>query len=152
MTIPAIRFDRLGQVFSTRSGQTEALRDVSFEVARHEFLAILGPSGCGKSTLLRMIAGLLAPSSGSLQVFGHPVTEPRDDIGIVFQKPTLLPWATVEDNVLFPARHKRGRVSAEERQRAGELLRMVGLGALPPGFQMNCPAACSNGLVLRGPC
>ncbi|HBF28028.1 ATP-binding cassette domain-containing protein, partial [Rhizobium sp.] len=74
MATPAIRFDRLGQVFSTRSGQTEALRNVSFEVARHEFLAILGPSGCGKSTLLRMIAGLLQPSSGSLEVFGHPVT------------------------------------------------------------------------------
>ncbi|BCH61200.1 ABC transporter ATP-binding protein [Agrobacterium vitis] len=145
MTIPAIRFDRLGQVFSTRSGQTEALRDVSFEVARHEFLAILGPSGCGKSTLLRMIAGLLAPSSGSLQVFGHPVTEPRDDIGIVFQKPTLLPWATVEDNVLFPARHKRGRVSAEERQRAGELLRMVGLG----GFASRLPDELSGGMQQR---
>ncbi|MCF1445701.1 ABC transporter ATP-binding protein [Agrobacterium vitis] len=145
MTIPAIRFDRLGQVFSTRSGQTEALRDVSFEVARHEFLAILGPSGCGKSTLLRMIAGLLAPSSGSLQVFGHPVTEPRDDIGIVFQKPTLLPWATVEDNVLFPARHKRGRVSAEERQRAGELLRMVGL----EGFASRLPDELSGGMQQR---
>ncbi|MCF1460714.1 MULTISPECIES: ABC transporter ATP-binding protein [Rhizobium/Agrobacterium group] len=145
MTMPAIRFDRLGQVFSTRSGQTEALRDVSFEVARHEFLAILGPSGCGKSTLLRMIAGLLAPSSGSLQVFGHPVTEPRDDIGIVFQKPTLLPWATVEDNVLFPARHKRGRVSAEERQRAGELLRMVGL----EGFASRLPDELSGGMQQR---
>ncbi|OHZ41989.1 ABC transporter ATP-binding protein [Agrobacterium vitis] len=145
MTIPAIRFERLGQVFSTRSGQTEALRDVSFEVARHEFLAILGPSGCGKSTLLRMIAGLLAPSSGSLQVFGHPVTEPRDDIGIVFQKPTLLPWATVEDNVLFPARHKRGRVSAKERQRAGELLRMVGL----EGFASRLPDELSGGMQQR---
>ncbi|MCF1465697.1 ABC transporter ATP-binding protein [Agrobacterium vitis] len=145
MAVPAIRFDRLGQVFSTRSGQTEALRDVSFEVARHEFLAILGPSGCGKSTLLRMIAGLLAPSSGSLQVFGHPVTEPRDDIGIVFQKPTLLPWATVEDNVLFPARHKRGRVSAEERQRAGELLRMVGL----EGFASRLPDELSGGMQQR---
>ncbi|KAA3518788.1 ABC transporter ATP-binding protein [Agrobacterium vitis] len=145
MAVPAIRFDRLGQVFSTRSGQTEALRDVSFEVARHEFLAILGPSGCGKSTLLRMIAGLLAPSSGSLQVFGHPVIEPRDDIGIVFQKPTLLPWATVEDNVLFPARHKRGRVSAEERQRAGELLRMVGL----EGFASRLPDELSGGMQQR---
>lgn len=102
MAMPAIRFDRLGQVFETRSGRTEALRDVSFDVARHEFVSILGPSGCGKSTLLRMIAGLLKPTSGSVDVFGLPVTAPRDDIGIVFQKPTLLPWATVEDNVVFP--------------------------------------------------
>jgi NitT/TauT family transport system ATP-binding protein len=145
MTTPAIRFDRLGQVFSTRSGQTEALSNVSFEVARHEFLAILGPSGCGKSTLLRMIAGLLQPSSGALEVFGHPVTEPRDDIGIVFQKPTLLPWATVEDNVLFPARHKRGRVTAEERQRAGELLHMVSLD----GFASRLPDELSGGMQQR---
>ena len=122
MTTPAIRFDTLGQVFQTRTGATEALRDISFEVARHEFLAILGPSGCGKSTLLRMIAGLLKPTSGQVDVFGLKVTEPRDDIGIVFQRPTLLPWATVEDNILFPARHKRGRVSSEEREGFGKRL------------------------------
>lgn len=145
MTTPAIRFDRLGQVFLTRTGKTEALRDVSFEVARHEFLAILGPSGCGKSTLLRMIAGLLQPTSGSVEVFGLKVSEPRDDIGIVFQRPTLLPWATVEDNILFPARHKRGRVSAEERDRAGELIAMVGL----EGFAKRLPDELSGGMQQR---
>ena len=81
---PAIRFARAGQTFDTRSGRTEALRDVSFDVARHEFLAVLGPSGCGKSTLLRMVAGLLKPTAGRVEVFGLPVAGPRDDIGIVF--------------------------------------------------------------------
>ncbi|WP_245155646.1 ABC transporter ATP-binding protein [Paracoccus ravus] len=142
---PAIRFDRLGQVFRTRSGQTEALRDVSFEVAHHEFLAVLGPSGCGKSTLLRMIAGLLKPTSGQVEVFGMPVTGPRDDIGIVFQKPTLLPWATVEDNVIFPVRHKTGRVSPRERERAQELLAMVGL----EGFGTRLPDELSGGMQQR---
>ncbi|NEU95828.1 ABC transporter ATP-binding protein [Bradyrhizobium uaiense] len=145
MASPAIRFDTLGQVFDTRSGRTEALRDVSFEVARHEFVAILGPSGCGKSTLLRLIAGLLRPTSGSVEVFGLQVGEPRDDIGIVFQKPTLLPWATVEDNVVFPARHKRGRVSPEERERAAALLRMVGL----EGFAKRLPDELSGGMQQR---
>ncbi|MDQ0455758.1 ABC transporter ATP-binding protein [Rhizobium paknamense] len=145
MAAPAIRFNRLGQVFTTRSGQTEALRNVSFEVARHEFLAILGPSGCGKSTLLRLIAGLLKPSSGEVEVFGLPVTEPRDDIGIVFQKPTLLPWATVEDNVLFPARHKRGRIAPEEREEARRLLAMVGL----EGFEKRLPDELSGGMQQR---
>ncbi len=69
---PAIRFERVGQTFDTRSGRTEALRNVSFEVGRHEFLAILGPSGCGKSTLLRLIAGLLKPTAGRLEVFDLP--------------------------------------------------------------------------------
>lgn len=145
MAMPAIRFERLGQVFETRSGRTEALRDVSFDVARHEFVSILGPSGCGKSTLLRMIAGLLKPTSGSVEVFGLPVTAPRDDIGIVFQKPTLLPWATVEDNVVFPARHKTGRVTAHERERAGELLKMVGLS----GFEKRLPDELSGGMQQR---
>lgn len=145
MATPAIRFDRLGQVFETRSGRTEALRDVSFDVARHEFVSILGPSGCGKSTLLRMIAGLLKPTSGSVQVFGLSVDAPRDDIGIVFQKPTLLPWATVEDNVVFPARHKTGRVTTEERKRASELLQMVGL----TGFEKRLPDELSGGMQQR---
>ncbi|MDS9469408.1 ABC transporter ATP-binding protein [Paracoccus sp. MBLB3053] len=142
---PAIRFDRLGQVFQTRSGQTEALRDVSFDVAHHEFLAILGPSGCGKSTLLRMVAGLLTPTSGAVEVFGMPVTGPRDDIGIVFQKPTLLPWATVEDNVVFPVRHKTGHVSQRDRERAQELLAMVGL----EGFGKRLPEELSGGMQQR---
>lgn len=142
---PAIRFDGLGQVFDTRSGRTEALRDVGFEVARHEFVAILGPSGCGKSTLLRMIAGLLTPTSGRVEVFGMPVTGPREDIGIVFQKPTLLPWATVEDNVVFPVRHKTGRVGERDRQRAQELLAMVGL----EGFGKRLPDELSGGMQQR---
>ncbi|UXS03912.1 ABC transporter ATP-binding protein [Agrobacterium tumefaciens] len=145
MTTPAICFRRLGQVFETASGRTEALRDVSFEVGRHEFVSILGPSGCGKSTLLRMIAGLLKPTSGSVDVFGLPVEGPRDDIGIVFQKPTLLPWATVLDNVLFPARHKSGRITAQERERAGELLAMVGLS----GFEQRLPDELSGGMQQR---
>ena len=145
MTPPAIRFQNLGQVFETRSGPTEALRGVGFDVARHEFLAVLGPSGCGKSTLLRMIAGLLAPSSGSVEVFGLRVTEPREDIGIVFQKPTLLPWASVEDNVVFPRRHKTGRVSPADRARARDLLAMVGLA----GFGARLPEELSGGMQQR---
>ncbi|MCA0996660.1 MULTISPECIES: ABC transporter ATP-binding protein [Roseobacteraceae] len=144
-TPAAIRFDRLGQVFETGSGRVEALRNVSFEVARHEFLAVLGPSGCGKSTLLRMIAGLLEPTSGAVEVFGRRVTAPREDIGIVFQKPTLLPWATIEDNVMFPVRHKRGRVGSHDRDRAQELLRMVGL----EGFGKRLPDELSGGMQQR---
>ena len=87
----------------------------------------LGPSGCGKSTLLRLIAGLILPTRGRLDVYGVRVTEPRDDIGIVFQRPTLLPWFDVLGNVTFPMRHKYGRVTAAERTRAHDLLALVGL-------------------------
>jgi NitT/TauT family transport system ATP-binding protein len=126
----AIRFDRVGHAFRADGGAAiEALDGVDFEVGRHEFLAILGPSGCGKSTLLRLVAGLIAPSTGAIRIFGQPVVEPRDDIGIVFQRPVLLPWFDVLGNVTFPMRHKHGHVTKLEIDRARQLLDLVGLGA-----------------------
>jgi len=144
-TPAAIRFQGLGQIFQTATGPLEALRGVDFSVARNEFVAVLGPSGCGKSTLLRCIAGLLKPTSGRLDVYGMPVTDPRDDIGIVFQKPTLLPWANVEDNVVFPIKHKTGRVRPDDREEARKLLKMVGL----EGFEKRMPAELSGGMQQR---
>ena len=138
-------FHGAGQVFHTASGATEALRGVEFEVARHQFVAVLGPSGCGKSTLLRLIAGLIRPTVGRVDVFGVPVTQPRDDVGIVFQKPTLLPWATIEDNIVFPIRHKTGRVGAPHREQARALLAMVGLA----GFERRLPGELSGGMQQR---
>jgi NitT/TauT family transport system ATP-binding protein len=125
---PVIRFADLKQTFGKNDGTSvTALDGVTFDIGRHEFIAVLGPSGCGKSTLLRLIAGLLPSTSGTLDIYGLPVTEPRDDIGIVFQRPTLLPWFDVLGNVTFPMRHKYGRVTAQERDRAHELLALVGL-------------------------
>jgi len=125
---PVIRFADIGHSFGKNDGSAiHALDGVTFDIGRHEFLAVLGPSGCGKSTLLRLIAGLIAPTRGRLDVYGVRVTEPRDDIGIVFQRPTLLPWFDVLGNVTFPMRHKYGRVTAQERDRARELLALVGL-------------------------
>lgn len=116
------------QVFGRDDGSAvTALDHVTFAIGRHEFLAVLGPSGCGKSTLLRLIAGLIFPTRGTLSICDRPVTEPRDDIGIVFQRPTLLPWFDVLGNVTFPLRHKFGRVSAADKARARDLLALVGL-------------------------
>jgi ABC-type nitrate/sulfonate/bicarbonate transport system ATPase subunit len=142
---PAIAFSGVGQVFRTASGALEALRGVDMTIGRHEFVAVLGPSGCGKSTLLRLTSGLIRPTSGGVSVFGLPVAEPRDDIGIVFQKPTLLPWANVEDNVVFPVRHKTGSVSAEDRANARIIIDKVGLA----GFEARLPAELSGGMQQR---
>jgi NitT/TauT family transport system ATP-binding protein len=126
--VPVIAFEELDQVFTAADGRTvHALDKISFDIGRHEFIAVLGPSGCGKSTLLRLIAGLLQPTSGQVAIYGKPVTQPSDDIGIVFQRPTLLPWFDVLGNVTFPMRHKRGRVTLAERDRARALLDLVGL-------------------------
>jgi len=125
---PSIAIKDVGQTFQDDNGfNVVALKDLNFDVARHEFVAVLGPSGCGKSTVLRQIAGLLAPSHGDVSVFGKTVTEPRDDIGIVFQRPTLLPWFDVLGNVTFVARHKYGRVTADEIERGRDLLKLVDL-------------------------
>jgi len=125
---PVIAFDAVHHAFAGTDGTPiPALDGVSFDVGRHEFLSILGPSGCGKSTLLRLTAGLIAPSGGTLSIYGQPVTEPRDEIGIVFQRPVLLPWFDVVGNVTFPMRHKYGSVSKVELDRAHRLLALVGL-------------------------
>lgn len=122
-----VRFAGVGQTFGEAERAVVALKDVTFDIGRNEFLAVLGPSGCGKSTLLRLIAGLIRPTSGRVDIYGMPVKEPRDEIGIVFQRPTLLPWFDVLNNVTFPMRHKYGRVTPQEKARAHELLALVGL-------------------------
>ncbi|WP_336315891.1 ABC transporter ATP-binding protein [Stutzerimonas stutzeri] len=125
---PNISFDRVSQVFTSSDGsEVVALDNASFDIGRHEFIAVLGPSGCGKSTLLRILAGLVRPTHGQVSIYGSPVDGPRDEIGIVFQKPTLLPWLNIRDNLTFPMRHKYGRVTAQEITRGEELLELVGL-------------------------
>ncbi len=141
----AVHFQGVGQVFKTATGPLIALDQVNLTLARHEFVAVLGPSGCGKSTLLRLASGLLAPSAGRVSVFGTPMTRPRTDIGIVFQQPTLLPWASVLDNVVFPAKHMRGRVSQKDRAQGLEVLSKVGLS----GFQDRLPSELSGGMQQR---
>lgn len=142
---PAIQFTNVEMKFDTQAGELVALQNVDLAINDHEFVAILGPSGCGKSTLMRLVAGLLKPTDGTVDVHGQSVTEPRDNIGIVFQKPTLLPWATLEDNVVFPMKHKHGKVTGEQRERAHDLLKMVGLASL----EKRRPGRLSGGMQQR---
>ncbi|GAA5235518.1 ABC transporter ATP-binding protein [Verticiella sediminum] len=141
-----IDLDALTQTFRSSDGSpVTALQGVDLHLRRHEFVSLIGPSGCGKSTILRLISGLLLPSSGAVRVFEQPVTEPRDDIGLVFQKPTLLPWLSVLENITFPMRHKYGRVSPSDTARAQELLAMVGLS----DFSHKRPDELSGGMQQR---
>lgn len=143
--VSAIEFEEVEQTFETERGAVNALNGVSLRVSQHEFVAVLGPSGCGKSTLLRLTSGLMLPTDGAVRVYGHEVQEPRDDIGIVFQQATLLPWATVEDNVVFPAKHINGRVSRADRKRAKDLITITGL----TGFESRLPNELSGGMQQR---
>jgi NitT/TauT family transport system ATP-binding protein len=140
-----IVLDQVAKTFVTRSGeQVVAMSGVSLEVRRNEFVCLVGPSGCGKSTLLRLVAGLVMPTGGNVSIGGARVTEPRDDTGIVFQAPTLLPWASILDNVLFPL-DMMGRLNAAGRERARDLLKLVGLA----GFEGKYPRELSGGMQQR---
>jgi NitT/TauT family transport system ATP-binding protein len=121
-----VQADRVRKIYNPGPKQHEALSSVSFTAAPGEFISILGPSGCGKSTLLMMVAGLESVTAGQLSVGGHAVEGPRTDFGVIFQDATLLPWMTAIENVLFPI-HILKRSKAEYRDRAENLLRMVGL-------------------------
>ena len=136
-----IRLTGVSRTFAGRSGAVEALRGIDLTVGEGEFVAVLGRSGCGKSTLLRLISGLLPVTAGEVRVSGERVTKPRRDIAMMFQKPALLPWRSVLDNVLLPVQIFGGRKAAH-RDRAEELLTMTGL----TGFAKRLPHELSGEL------
>ena len=96
-----ISIDDVSKVYQSETGPVEALRDVTFDVDRGEFVSIVGPSGSGKSTMFRIVAGLEAATEGAVFVDGEPVTEPGPDRGMVFQDDALFPWRTVAENVAY---------------------------------------------------
>ena len=146
LSSPIITLANVTQTFLSSDGSNvHALEDICLSIYRHEFVSIIGPSGCGKSTILGLLAGLLPPTGGEIKIFGLTVSQPRDDIGIVFQGPTLLPWLRVLDNVTFPVRHKTGRVDAQTMERARQLLDMVGLA----DFALKRPQELSGGMQQR---
>ncbi|MCD6013935.1 MAG: transporter related protein [Solirubrobacterales bacterium] len=125
-------------------GGVRALDDVDLSARPGEFVSIVGPSGCGKSTMLRLIAGLIPLSGGTITVNGRQVTEPRQDIALMFQRPTLLPWQTALQNVLLPPKLGKNLDQGAERQ-AYELLDLVGLS----GFEHTYPRHLSGGMQQR---
>ena len=121
-----------------------ALEDVSLAVREREFVSILGPSGCGKSTLLRIVAGLVPHSGGEVTVCGRAMRGPVPDIGVVFQTSNMLPWLTVEQNMLLGAElRKLPRAPLADKVR--ELVGTLGLA----GFEHNYPHELSGGMRQR---
>ena len=125
-------------------GGVLAVDHVSLEATPGEFVSIVGPSGCCKSTLLRLIAGLIPLTDGSISVNGLEVTEPRQDVALMFQRPTLLPWRTALQNALLPPK-LGGKLDDGAERRAYELLEMVGL----TGFEHTYPRHLSGGMQQR---
>ncbi len=121
-----------------------AVRDVTLTVGAGEFVSVVGPTGCGKSTLLNVGAGLLVPSTGTVEVFGQPLQGINTRAGYMFQSESLMPWRTALGNVMAGLEF-RGVEPAAARQQADDWLRRVGLG----GFGDRYPHQLSGGMRKR---
>jgi len=125
---PFLQFEGVGQVFKSRSGEFEALRNINLTVNRGEFVCVIGHSGCGKSTLLNMVSGFLHPTSGSVTMQGAAIESPGPDRMVVFQNYSLLPWQTVTQNVALAVKAARPSLSDKEGAQVVEHhLELVGL-------------------------
>jgi nitrate/nitrite transport system ATP-binding protein len=124
-----LQVERVGMVFAKRGQRFEALRDVSLEVKRGEFVSLIGHSGCGKSTLLNLIAGLVVPTSGHLLLANKEIAGPGPDRGVVFQNHSLLPWLTCAGNVQLAVERVFGQAEKKSQlaERTAAALKLVGL-------------------------
>jgi NitT/TauT family transport system ATP-binding protein len=140
-----IQLQGVSKEYTIRSGGVmSALQDISLDINENEFVTIVGPSGCGKSTVLKIIGGIIRASRGTVLFDGRPLERPSRKIGLIFQRPILLPWRSVIDNVLFPFEMLGWNV-AEHLEEAQRLLKLVGLD----GFDKALPHELSGGMQQR---
>lgn len=122
-----------------------AVEDLNFEIQAGEFVAIVGPSGCGKTTFLKAVDGLLPMAGGEILVDGVKVTKPGSDRGFVFQAPSLLPWRTVEGNVMYGLELQGRKRDTGAKQTVSDMIDMVGL----TDFNKAYPSQLSGGMQQR---
>jgi len=143
--LTAIEISNVSKVFQSWDGDAvAALENINLDIPENQFISLVGPSGCGKSTLLRLLGGLITPTDGNMRIAGSPVDGPREEIGFVFQKATLLPWKTLLDNVLFPLSIMK-QMKPDSEQVARNLLALAGL----EGFEEKHPDELSGGMQQR---
>jgi NitT/TauT family transport system ATP-binding protein len=132
---------RLRGVTKVYDNGTVALGPLDLDIRKGEFVSLLGSSGCGKSTALRLIAGLIAPSAGTVDVAAQSSSQA---IGFVFQEPTLMPWSTIRENVRLPLKLAH-MPDAQSTSRVDEALVQVGLGDFADAY----PRELSGGMKMR---
>jgi NitT/TauT family transport system ATP-binding protein len=150
--VPAIELSQACVTFGRGANSVPALAQTTLRIAEGEFVALVGPSGCGKSTILRLASGLVQPTAGVVVVGGREVAARALRVGMAFQNPTMLPWLTIERNIMLPlkivqpfrssyAKEKNGAF----RDKAHALLAQVGL----KGFAGKYPWQLSGGMLQR---
>ncbi|WP_345942210.1 ABC transporter ATP-binding protein [Streptomyces sp. SID2888] len=141
-----VRAEGIGKRFDVGGSPFTALEGIDLTVREGAFATLIGPSGCGKSTLLRILADVVQPTTGTVEVFGRTPTQARKaaEFGFVFQDPVLLPWRSALANVELPLQ-VAGVPKDERREQARDLLRLVGL----EGFEKALPARLSGGMARR---
>jgi NitT/TauT family transport system ATP-binding protein len=142
MQPPIIQLKEVGLTYEKE--QKDTLRQFSLDIKEGEFISIVGKSGCGKTSLLQMISGIQKPTTGMITIDENEVIEPFDDLSYIFQKPILLEWKTVLENVVLPIELKR-KLTKEDMTRAKEMLESVGLTDAIHKF----PYECSGGMQSR---
>jgi NitT/TauT family transport system ATP-binding protein len=143
-----IKFDRVCLTYDGSSARSavDVLKDVGFEIAAGEFVSFIGPSGCGKSTLLTLLAGYVAPTSGTVSLDRRRVSGPGPERMMVFQHPALFPWLTAADNVAYGLRLRANReVGIDIEEKVASSLKQVQLEA----FGRHYPAELSGGMRQR---
>jgi NitT/TauT family transport system ATP-binding protein len=136
----------LQKIYNGGANAVEAVRDLTFDLGEGELVCLVGPSGCGKTTLLKCIAGLMPPTSGTVELAGHSVTAPPPDMAVVFQEygRSLFAWMSVRANVELPLKEKK--ISRERRIRlVEESLEAVGLTSFADAY----PWQLSGGMQQR---
>jgi len=142
MLSPYIQLKEIGLTYD--KNQKDTIRQFSLDIKEGEFISIVGKSGCGKTSLLQMISGMQKPTTGMITIGTHMVTELVDELSYVFQKPILLEWKTILENVLLPLKLKR-KLTEKDISKAKEMLDRVGLTEAIHKF----PYECSGGMQSR---
>ena len=149
---PAVELSEVAVTFGRAEKAVAALGQTTMKIADGEFVALVGPSGCGKSTILRLVAGLVWPTTGAVIVGGREVSAKALRIGMAFQNPTMLPWLTIERDIMLPLKivepfrsAYNAKKKTEFRDKAHALLEQVGL----KGFAGSFPWQLSGGMLQR---
>jgi NitT/TauT family transport system ATP-binding protein/sulfonate transport system ATP-binding protein len=141
---PTLAIKDLSKRFTIGEQTVEALRDVNLTISKGEFVCLIGASGCGKSTLLRIIAGFETATSGTVEMYGTPITAPGPERGMVFQDFALFPWLRVKENIAFGPK-QRGLPQVNLDEIAARYTDMVGLTK----FANYYPSQLSGGMKQR---